>query len=125
MRELGKASSSGGKGKEDRIKTTAEKYVKKAKVLNIKLKTTLSELPLSDMEDLVCICKLENFIPLLEKHIDLVTHIILQDQEIPHDEKLFSLFETYTEWVKKEKKRPSVELGKKLNITTDLHHLIT
>ena len=31
---------------------------------------------------------------------------------------LFSIFETYNEWIKKGKSRPSVELGKKLAITT-------
>ena len=37
---------------------------------------------------------------------------------------MFSIFETYTEWVKKGKSRPSVELGKKLAITTDQFDLI-
>ena len=37
---------------------------------------------------------------------------------------MFSVFETYTEWVKKGKMRPNVELGKKLLITTDQYNLI-
>ncbi len=36
-------------------------------------------------------------------------------------EKMFSVFETYTEWITKGKMNPSVELGKKLNITTGAH----
>ena len=61
---------------------------------------------------------------LMNKHIDLVERRILKEETIPHAEKLFSIFETYTEWIKKGKKRPSVELGKKLNITTDQYNLI-
>lgn len=35
---------------------------------------------------------------------------------------MFSIFETYTEWINKGK--PSIELGKKLSITTDQYNLI-
>jgi IS5 family transposase len=61
---------------------------------------------------------------LLLKHIDLVTRRIINGETIPHEEKMFSIFETYTEWIKKGKSRPSVELGKKLAITTDQFDLI-
>jgi Transposase DDE domain. len=37
---------------------------------------------------------------------------------------MFSIFETYTEWITKGKLNPSVELGKKLAITTDQFNLI-
>jgi len=54
----------------------------------------------------------------------LVTRRIINGETIPHEEKMFSIFETYTEWIKKGKSRPSVELGKKLAITTDQFDLI-
>lgn len=37
---------------------------------------------------------------------------------------MFSIFEEYTELIKKGKNRPNVELGKKLAITTDQYNLI-
>ncbi len=37
---------------------------------------------------------------------------------------MFSIFEEYTEWIKKGKLHPNVELGKKLAITTDQVNLI-
>ena len=49
---------------------------------------------------------------------------ILQGEKIPHQEKIFSIFETYTEWINKGKSNPNVELGKKLAITTDQFDLI-
>jgi hypothetical protein len=41
-----------------------------------------------------------------------------------HDEKLFSIFETYTGWITKGKQNPSVEPGKNFRITTDQFNLI-
>jgi len=124
MRELGKTSSSGGKGKEDRVLNAARKYTKKAKALITKLAKTLPELPLKDNSDLMTAITLEHFIPLMEKHVDLIERRVFKGETIPHNEKLFSVFETYTEWIKKGKSRPNVELGKKLNITTDQYNLI-
>ena len=48
----------------------------------------------------------------------------MKGETIPHQEKMFSVFETYTEWITKGKMNPSVELGKKLAITTDQWGLI-
>jgi hypothetical protein len=124
MRELGKASSSGGVGKKDRMKNAAKKYMKKANALVAKLELNLDYLPLEDLEDLGLVYSLEHFIPLMKKHVDLVERRIIKEESIPHQEKIFSIFETYTEWVKKGKSRPNVELGKKLNITTDQYNLI-
>jgi hypothetical protein len=124
MRELGKASSSGGKGKNDRVILSANKYLKKSKSLLEKLQKELPQLPQSDQSDLLLITVLEHFMILLEKHIDLVNRRLIQGEIIPHEEKMFSIFETYTEWVKKGKMRPNVELGKKLTITTDQYNLI-
>lgn len=49
---------------------------------------------------------------------------LLQGEQIPHNEKVFSIFEEYTEWITKGKLSPNVELGKKLSITTDQYNLI-
>ncbi|MCK5023188.1 MAG: ISNCY family transposase [Candidatus Aenigmarchaeota archaeon] len=124
MRELGKASSSGGKGKQDRIIAATKRYLTKANALLNKLNDVLPALPQNDTKDVLLILVLEHFMVLMEKHIDLLKRRVLQGEKIPHKEKLFSIFETYTEWVKKGKTRPNVELGKKLTITTDQYNLI-
>lgn len=124
MRELGKASSSGGKGKEERVCYATTRYLRKAMALTKKLESTLPGLPINDIADLSTVLTLEHFMPLMDKHVDLIERRILKGEKIPHEEKLFSIFETYTEWVKKGKSRPNVELGKKLNITTDQYNLI-
>ncbi len=124
MREVGKTSSSGGKNKGVRLEKAAKKYLTKSTALVDKLKSAISLFPVNDMGDLILHISLEQFISLLEKHIDLVTRRLLKGEKIPHHEKMFSIFETYTEWVKKGKSRPNVELGKKLSITTDHYNLI-
>jgi len=124
MRELGKATASGGKGKEQREAGAARSYINKATALHAKLEKELPQLPIADDQDLALAVSLEYFMQLLLKHIDLVTRRIIKGETIPHEEKMFSIFETYTEWIKTGKSRPSVELGKKLAITTDQFDLI-
>ncbi len=124
MRELGKASASGGKNKKDRMVYAAKRYLTKTGALLKKLNESLPDFPVNDMQDLSLVIMIEHFVPLMEKHIQLVDRRILKGETIPHEEKLFSVFETYTEWVKKGKSRPNVELGKKLLITTDQYDLI-
>ena len=124
MRELGKASSSGGQNKQEKVVAAAKKYLLKAGLLVKKLNTEMPGLPLKDETDLCLIIALEHFIVLMNKHIDLADRRILKGETIPHEEKMFSIFETYTEWIKKGKMRPSVELGKKLCITTDQFGMI-
>ena len=46
-------------------------------------------------------------------------HRIIFRGTIPHDEKMFSLFEPYTEWIKKGKIRHPVELGLNIAIASD------
>jgi len=124
MRELGKASSSGGKNKQDRVVSATKRYLCKAKALSKKISQCLGSFPLNDDEDLALNLVLEHFISLVDKHIDLVERRIIKNETIPHQEKLFSIFETYTEMIKKGKMHPNVELGKKLLITTDQYDLI-
>ncbi len=129
MRQLGKVSSRGGKNKDQRVKEAASNYLEIANALNKKIEKTKSELPLNISSDILMTLKLEYYLQMLQKHIDLVDRRILQGQTIPNEEKLYSIFETYTDFVKKGKFRPNVELGKKLSIATDqfgliLHHKV-
>lgn len=49
---------------------------------------------------------------LMKKHIDLINRRIIKGKQIPHTEKMFSIFETYTEMIKKGKTHPNIEFGK-------------
>jgi transposase, IS5 family len=57
----------------------------------------------------------------------LVTTAFLQnhhDETIPHHEKVFSIFETHTEWISKGKAGMPQELGLKVCILEDQHGFI-
>jgi hypothetical protein len=124
MRAVGKASSSGGKGKEQRIKLAVRYYLSKARALQDKLEESKETLPQKDITDMLIMLELERYMDLLDKHIDLLERRKIKGEQIPHDEKMFSIFEEYTEWITKGKLHPNVELGKKLSITTDQYNLI-
>ena len=92
MRELGKASASGGKGKEDRVKNAASKYISKSRAFYSKVEGDLPSFPITDQRDLSLVISLEYFMQLLQKHIDLVDRRIIKGEKIPHEEKMFSVF---------------------------------
>jgi hypothetical protein len=60
----------------------------------------------------------------LEKHIDLVRRRILNQETIPSEEKVYSLFEPHTEWINKGKAGNKVELGLKVAVATDQYGFI-
>jgi len=124
MRGVGRASASGGKGKEYRMKTAAAKYLTKARAFSEKLTQDKDTFPMETTRDFVMLLQLDAYLEMLDKHIDLVTRRIIKGEVIPHEEKVFSIFEQYTEMIKKGKLRPNIELGKKIAITTDQFNLI-
>lgn len=124
MRALGRTSSTGGANKKERQITAATAYLDKAKSLSDKLTSTLDNIQNITFEDLPYIFVLREYMGLMDKHIDLVERRLINGETIPHGEKMFSIFERYTEWINKGKKRPRVELGKKVAITSNQYHLI-
>ena len=123
-RNVGQISGRAGKNKEELIKYSVTQYLKKAQLLVDKIEAEKDGLPIMKVSDVAILYELERFIVLTKKHMDLLRRRVLQGEKIPQSEKMFSIFETYTEWVNKGKKNPNVELGKKITITTDQYHLI-
>ncbi|MCK5539041.1 MAG: ISNCY family transposase, partial [Bacteroidales bacterium] len=123
-RSVGQASASGGKDKDKRLKNITNEYLTKAIALRNKIEKFKKDFSINEIEDLAKLISLERFIKLIDKHIDLIERRIIKGEKIPHKEKLFSIFEEYTEWITKGKRRPNVELGKRLSITTDQYGLI-
>lgn len=56
--------------------------------------------------------------------IDQIDRRVLQGETIPHKEKIFSLFQTHTEWIVKGKSGAPFELGVKVAIVQDQHQFI-
>ena len=61
---------------------------------------------------------------MLDKHTGLVERRIIKGETIPHEEKVFSIFEPDTEWLQKGKAGNKVELGHNVLISTDQFQFI-
>jgi IS5 family transposase len=51
-----------------------------------------------------------------ERHIDQLRRRVIHGETIEHDEKVFAIFEPYTEWISKGKAGVPEELGVKVYI---------
>ena len=124
MRRVGKASTGGGANKAERVRQAASAYVNKARRLEAKVAETLVSFQSQTSAEAARVEQLMYYRKMLAKHIDLVARRLLAGEQIPHHEKVFSIFQPYTEMIKKGKTNPNVEIGKNLAITTDQYHLI-
>jgi len=67
---------------------------------------------------------LENYQTYADKFIDQINRRVINGEIIPHQEKVFSIFEPHTEWVSKGKAGIPVEFGIKLAVVQDQHQFI-
>jgi len=117
--------SGGGPNKEQRRQVVAEAYVHDSYRFEEKVFTTIQTLPVpQDPLEWARREQLDYFHTMMIKQLDLVERRLLRGETIPHEEKIFSLFEPHTQWIKKGKLFPPVELGHKILLTTDQHELI-
>jgi len=125
-RKLSKIVHGGGKRKHQRVKKATNKYLIATRIISNKIKllkkgiefVKLTPLPLTLLEDL------NYYEQMLDKHIDLVERRLVKGETIPHDEKVFSIYEPYTEWINKGKSGNRIELGLKIAVCTDQHGFI-
>ncbi|MDZ7752699.1 MAG: ISNCY family transposase [Gammaproteobacteria bacterium] len=73
--------------------------------------------------------ELDEFMTHANRQIDQIRRRVLQGERIPHNEKVFSLFEPHTEWISKGKAGVPVELGLRVCVMEDsdrfiLHHQV-
>lgn len=102
-------------------------YLSRADKLSKKLDESQNLFQLQNTNDLLQLSKLielQYFTDHLRKHINLVRRRIILDDKIPHQEKVFSLFEPYTRWIKKGKAGNKVELGLPLAVSTSQYGFI-
>jgi hypothetical protein len=68
--------------------------------------------------------EIEGFMRHAKRQIDQTKRRVMHGEVIPHDEKVFSIFEPHTEWISKGKAGVPVEFGIKVCILEDQHQLI-
>lgn len=118
-----KVMGKGGKNKKSRLKTKTREYLRIVREVSRKIDETLPEIQSSissdDIVSATYLLELAYYKGMLDKHIDLVYRRILREETIPHIEKVFSIFEPYSEWIQKGKAGNKVEIGLNVLASTD------
>ena len=70
------------------------------------------------------VAAVEQYIGHAERQIDQIRRRAINEETIPHHEKVFSIFEPHTEWIRKGKAGVPQELGLKVCILEDQHGFI-
>ncbi len=73
--------------------------------------------------------EVERFLVHARRQVDQIRRRVLEGETIPHQEKVFSVFEEHTEWICKGKAGVPVELGRKVCVMEDqygfyIHHQV-
>lgn len=85
---------------------------------------TLKKVTIMNTTDELLKKEIESFIVHAKRQIDQIERRVIRGEKIPHDEKVFSIFEPHTEWIVKGKAGVPVELGLKVCIQEDQHQFI-
>jgi IS5 family transposase len=95
----------------------AESFLQRARLTRSKLHTVY-RLPAALLRPL------DDYIAHGERQIDQIRRRVLNGERIPHEEKVFSIFEPHTEWINKGKAGVLVELGLRVAVSEDQYGFI-
>ncbi|AKH39713.1 MULTISPECIES: ISNCY-like element ISNco1 family transposase [Nitrosomonas] len=99
-------------------------YIEQAQCYVKKIQTTLTKLATTATRELLQKIEIEDYLQHAKRQIDQIERRVIKGEIIPHQEKVFSIFEPHTEWVSKGKAGVPVELGVKVCILEDQHQFI-
>jgi transposase, IS5 family len=113
--------------KKAEISQAHREYIEKAQDYLTRARVTRAELEEAAKSSLMLsftLKELDEFISHAERQIDQTRRRVLEGETIPHDEKVFSLFEPHTEWIVKGKAGVPVELGLAVAVVEDQNRFI-
>jgi transposase, IS5 family len=116
-----------GANYKERLHRAVRDYLELSVSLSVRVESTLADLTVAPINDVMLVALIELLVyyhDFLNKHVDLVERRILKGEQIPHSEKVFSIFEPHVEWIQKGKQGNKVELGHNVLITSDQFHFI-
>ena len=76
------------------------------------------------ISDLALMESTRGFMKHADRQLDQIRRRVLQGEVIPHEEKVFSIFQPHTEWISKGKAGVPVELGLRVCLLEDQHQFI-
>ena len=117
------------KKKEQDIKDAHQNYIAAASKFLEKTKTTLLKINDDNILTEMRKIEVEKFMKHAERQINQIERRVLRGEAIPHEEKVFSIFEPHTEWISKGKAGVAQELGLRVCVFEDhyqfiLHHQV-
>jgi IS5 family transposase len=109
---------------DERVITAHATYLGVAQGYLDKARATLANTVVCGVEHLAARIEIETFIKHAERQIDQTKRRVILGETIPHAEKVFSVFETHTEWISKGKAGVPVELGLRVCVIEDQHRFV-
>jgi hypothetical protein len=115
--------------KQEHIKAAYQTYLDQAEVYVQRARATRQRLHDDHSIPTPLLANLDDYLNHAKRQIDQIQRRVLQDETIPHSEKVFSIFQPHTEWISKGKAGVPVELGLRVCIVEDqyrfiLHHQV-
>jgi IS5 family transposase len=105
------------------VRAAHRTYLEQAEALLVRVRETRVQLVVSKFPA-VLFEEIDLYLGDAERQIDQIRRRVLWGQTIPHEEKVFSLFERDTEWISKGKVGVPVELGLRVAVVEDQHRFI-
>ena len=109
--------------KQEDVRAAHRAYLEQAEALLVRVRETRVQLVVSKLPA-VFFEEIDLYLSDAERQIDQIRRRVLWGQTIPHEEKVFSLFERETEWISKGKAGVPVELGLRVAVVEDQHRFI-
>lgn len=110
--------------REKLINDAHREYIKMVRSFLARVRETIKTLREKGLVEEEKLLEIEKYIQHAERQIDQVERRVINGQIIPHNEKVFSIFEEHTEWISKGKAGVPQELGLKVCILEDQHGFI-
>ena len=115
--------------REKEIIKAHKKYIDIACSFLVRAEESIKQISQSNITFFIEIQEIKKYMQDGYRQIDQITRRVINGEEIPHDEKVFSLFERHTEWISKGKAGVPQELGLNVCILEDqfgfiLHHKV-
>ena len=106
------------------LKDAYRAYIDMAEEFVERAQSSLTQLRQQGCSAVIEMMHIEGYVRHARRQIEQVRRRVLQSEVIPHDEKVFSLFEEHTEWICKGKAGVPRELGLKVCIVEDQYQFI-
>lgn len=117
--------------RERAIAQAHQEYIDLSKGFLEKAQWTMAEIRAlgADMRTELSLMAIDGFVAHAQRQMDQIRRRVIQEETIPHKEKVFSIFEPHTEWISKGKAGVPQELGLRVGIVEDqyrfiLHHRV-